>query len=522
MGQAAGCIGVTGRFSNAPPQRERLWFAVRLPSLPLQALGFAPDGETPTAVVETRRLSTVICANHAAAATGVGFGTDAVRAQLLADCSLHPRDRAGEERELIQLADGLYRFSPHIEFYQCEAIAQSGLILEISSCLKLFSGFHALRSLVENYLGSTGYQYRLGLAHSARGAWLLSFSDAPLGDNRQTFIDRLQLLPIQLLHDFPKDVEVLERTGFVTLGDIVRQVESQTMSSLRKRLSRDFVQTISDIFAIEQDLQQRSLFQKPVAHYQPQVEYQEEVQFEYPVSNVEQLHYPVEILLQNLSEYLLKRQLECQQVEWMLRDIHGNSEIILVCSDTGQTDWRLLYDLTLIQLEARSLSFEVDRVRLRCPAMSPLQQRYQQLNFTRSRADKVGQHDFEIAIAKLKARLGEEAVYKVSYCDNHTPETMGEPVAVNAPANQVVPADLTTALRPIWLYAQPVRIEGRGRGLYARGYLQLLVGPERIHNDWWQSPRARDYYLASREDGCRLWVFQDLSDGGWYLHGMFA
>lgn len=514
---------MSGPIHPRRPRQEKLWLAVRFPDFALQAIDASLEAETPIVIVEKRRVRIVVGANKAACTMGVAFGMDAVKAQVLVDGEVLERRRDREAAALKRLADTLYQFSPHLEIYQCDAIAQAGVLLEISTCLALFSGFTALRGQLEQCLKTTGYSYRLGLAHTAPGSWLMSFSESPFVEHsRQDYIRQLGKLPIQLLHDYPKSVETLEKTGFVTLEDLVRQIEDQSIRGLKKRFERDFIQTLCDIFGIDLDFQQRNLFEKPAAHYQPETIYQDEVQFDYPVGNTQQLHYPVEMLLQKLSDYLLRRQLECQRVEWVLRDIHGNSENMHVISDSGQTDWRLLYDLTLIQLDVRSLSFEVDRLILSCPETSPLQHRRQALNFSQPRIDRGLDQSFEISIAKLKARLGDSAIYKVSCCDSHVPEAMAESVAVSATPNQELPAQLATALRPIWVYAQPIPIEMRSQGLFWRGYLQLLAGPERILNDWWQESRARDYYLATREDASRFWVFQDRRDGSWYVHGMFA
>ena len=52
---------------------------------------------------------------------------------------------------------------------------------------------------------------------------------------------------------------------------------------------------------------------------------------------------------------------------------------------------------------------------------------------------------------------------------------------------------------------------------------RLLSGPERIESGWWDGGDAtRDYYVAGTEDGARLWVFQDLAEGGWYLQGLWT
>jgi protein ImuB len=53
--------------------------------------------------------------------------------------------------------------------------------------------------------------------------------------------------------------------------------------------------------------------------------------------------------------------------------------------------------------------------------------------------------------------------------------------------------------------------------------LILEEGPERIESGWWDGKGvARDYYVASRSHGAKLWVFQERRSKRWYLHGMFA
>lgn len=503
-------------------KREQLWLAIRLPLLPLEVLG-QPIVDAPVVVVEKHRVDLVVCANDAATANGVGIGMDSVRAQVLSDCDVKRRDVALERQKLTALADGLYRFSPYIEIYECAAIAQAAVRLEVSTCLSLFGDLQNLLGQAHRFMSSTGFSFEIGIAHTADAAWLLSWSErkGAGGQRRKEFIAQLKPLPISLLHDYPAAVAMLQKTGFITLGDVARQIEARSIAGLKKRLSHDFIEYVAGVFDIDGILQQKALFQKPVVQYRPHEIYREEIPFEYPIADAALLHAPIEGALQNLSDHLRRRQLECQQINWILRDIHKRSDEMIVSADSGQSDWRLLYDLTLIQLENRSLSFEVDCLELLCSETTPLQNRGQALAFTQSRSRKFEQ-ELEIVIAKLKARLGERAVYKLSYCDSHTPEAMAETVPVNVSCNQSLPPELATAQRPFWLFSEPYRAEMRERGVYWRGYFRLLVGPERIHDDWWQSPRARDYYLAQRDDNGRFWIFQDVYDGSWHVHGVFA
>ena len=311
-------------------------------------------------------------------------------------------------------------------------------------------------------------------------------------------------------------------SGFKTLGDISRQIAAQKITGIKKRLGTQFADYICAIFDIEQNFQQNSLFDKPLTTYQPIEFFSEHIQFDYPISLSEQLHYPIEHLLQNLSEYLRKRQLQCQRIEWMLADIYRNKFLLVVNSDTPESHWELLYDLTLIQLDSRELPFEVDSLTLTCHHASAAQNRSQLLSFDQSRATRGGARSFIITMAKLKARLGDAAISKLSYRDAFLPETTNATIAINEKSNQQLPDLHKKALRPAWLLPAPMLIEKRKQGLYWRGRLTLLTGPERIRATWWETPTARDYFVAQRHDHVRLWVFLDLHKKHWYVHGIFG
>jgi protein ImuB len=48
-------------------------------------------------------------------------------------------------------------------------------------------------------------------------------------------------------------------------------------------------------------------------------------------------------------------------------------------------------------------------------------------------------------------------------------------------------------------------------------------GPERIETGWWRGRSLRrDYYRLETRSGHWLWVFRQLTDGKWFLHGMFG
>lgn len=499
----------------------QLWLALRFHKLPLEALDIDLTIERAIVVTEIAR---VIYANEPARAAGVNYTLNVTTAQLLTNCEVHVRDDEKETHILNHLSAQLYQFTPYLEVYKCEHLPHSGLLLEISSCLKLFSGVQSLALKIISFLQTTTYSVEYGMAHTAKGAWLLSFSGFEITgkETKALFHERLKALPIQLLHDFPTAVDALEKTGFKTLNDIVQQIDAQKISSIKKRLGARFAETICDIFAIEQNFQQNSLFVKPLPVYKPSDFFSKVIQFDYPITQNDQLYYPVENLLQNLSDYLRHRQLECQHIEWTMADIYHNTFLLHVQSDSPESQCQLLYDLTLIQLDSRELPFEVDSLRLTCRHTNPIQNRNQLLSFDHRRKSRTTGRSFSITIAKLKARLGDAAICKLSYYDAILPEASNHKISLRENSNQNLPDIHKKVLRPTWLLPSPPLIEERQQGLYWRGKLTLLVGPERIRANWWEKPIARDYFVAQRHDHVRLWIFLDLHQKTWHVHGIFA
>jgi protein ImuB len=509
-------------LSSGRSRKAQLWVAVRLPALPFNALGLLAEHvcASSRAVAEQQR---VMCINSLASDEGVSYGMDVTTAQLISGCELQLRDRKLEQELLAKLSADLYVFTPYIEIYQCENPYYVGLLLEVSTCLNLFGGIQILCAKMSAHLHLCGVQHHLGLAHSAMGAWLLSFPTHLITGTETTalFIERLKLLPIQLLHDHLRVVEALEKTGFNTLADIALQIEGKSISSFKKRFGQKFADAICAIFGIEQNFQQNSLFDTPPKVYQPIEFFSDRLQLEYPVAQTYLLQFAIESLLQKLADFNRKRQLQCQQINWRLLDIYGNSKELIVNCDNPQSHWQLFYDLTLIQLECEQLTFEVDTLELICRHLMPLQQHSQALAFDDKRTNTDRFKSFALTAAKLKARLGDAAVFKISYCDSFLPEVSNQAIALNQRCNQQLPKPHAHALRPCWLYAAPIAIEERPHGLYYQGYLKLLIGPERIQGNWWDNMCARDYYLAQRQDNVRFWIYLDLHKKSWFAQGIF-
>jgi protein ImuB len=93
--------------------------------------------------------------------------------------------------------------------------------------------------------------------------------------------------------------------------------------------------------------------------------------------------------------------------------------------------------------------------------------------------------------------------------------------------------NLQSSHRPLLLYPEPQPIEvlsvapdGPPQFIWLAGRRERIArhwGPERIETLWWRGPTVRrDYYRMVTEAGAQQWIFRRLTDGKWFLHGIFV
>jgi protein ImuB len=117
--------------------------------------------------------------------------------------------------------------------------------------------------------------------------------------------------------------------------------------------------------------------------------------------------------------------------------------------------------------------------------------------------------EFAHTIDRIAARLGEQQIHGVKCVADHRPEASW---AMAAADDKRPP--LTFPDRPLWLLPEP-------KPLSALPY--LASGPERIEGGWWDGGDVqRDYFIARTSQGAALWIFQDLNNGSWHLHGFWS
>jgi protein ImuB len=472
-----------------------LWLCLRFEQLPLQCLN---RSEEQAVVVLARQR--VVCANDCAAALGIreGMGTTTVRALAAGEpVQLLERDPGAEQRSLQQLCCWAYGISPQLFSWR-----QDCLQLEIGGCLTLFRGLDALLAAVTHGIDSRGYRARYGLAPTPKAAWLLSFAATETAMAiEQPLAERLAPLPLSLLDTFSSSVDSLRRAGLHTLGDIL----ALPTAALGRRCGREFTHFLQQVLGQREDLQ---------ADFQPPASFSDAYWFGYEVKANEELIPAARLLLQSLCAFLRSTQLQTAELNWQLLGIDRSVREVCVRSSDNHSDWNNWLQLTHIHFERLQLATGVEGLVLACRQLHPGQQ---------DNIDLFSPHGQREPLARLldslRSRLGLQAIETVGCRDEHLPEFA---LHVSNERAGKEHSRAHCAQRPFWLLPQPQALRQNRQQLYWHGALELVYGPERIEDNWWQQAVSRDYYIAADSSGQHYWVFCDRLARQWYVHGVFA
>jgi len=473
---------------------RKLWLCLRFHQLPLQALVRDKANQPATAVLEKQR---VLLTDDHAAELGIRPGQSTSTVRALADTiQLLERDPAAEQRCLQQLCCWAYSISPTLYAYRADS-----LLLEVGSCLLLHGGLDALLARIRLDLSCRGYHYCSGLAATPMAAWLFSYQESgedPLHNNLE---QRLAPLPLNLLSDFPRQVDALAKAGLWCFGDIL----TLPPQALARRCGREFALQLKRVLGTAED---------PHPDFQPPTRFSDDYWFGYEVKANQELHPAIQQLLQSFCLFLRHTQLQAQEIQWLLSGINRSVETLQVRCSAPHSDWRQWYQLTELKLEQLQLTTSIEGIELRCEQLRAGQAE------SRDLFDQASREPLHSLLDRLQNRLGLQSIKKIACRDEHLPEFAGYS-SNDQPLNPAANSG-GTSQRPFWLMPEPQPLRHTRKQLYWNGQLTLLEGPERIEDNWWLDAVSRDYYVARDPHGQHYWIFRDRLQDHWYIQGIFA
>jgi len=475
-----------------------LWLCLRFPLLPLECL--PPDTERPVAVVESQRI---VAANELALSAGIKPGHSSSTARALiedGELRLLNRDRNREAQVIEQLLCWAYGFTPTLEAWHGNTLQ-----LEVGSCLKLYLDVNRLNDALKRKLAYRGFTVASGLAPNRWSAWLLSHTNSrsSTGDdvNRQA---ALTAIPLRILlsipgNDFQQSVERLEKAGIKTLGQLL----NLPPSSIARRCGKPLHQWLQALTTTSDRL---------ATDFLPPQQFKDSFWFGFEIRHSNELQPAMEQLLEGLAGFLTSAQLTTTTINWHMLRAQGGFQSLTVKSSEAHRSVERWLKLSALQLEHYSLEENIEGLSL---DVSELQQEVMTENdlFGDSRSNE----SLYSLIDRLRARLGLQAVQYLDLREAHLPE-FSQLLTQEQPA--AAPLKAYPGQRPFWLLEEPHPIRAWNDQLFWNGPLELIYGPERIEDNWWDQPTSRDYYVARTEEGQPIWIFQNRHNQRWYVQGV--
>jgi protein ImuB len=428
---------------------------------------------------------------------------------MLWSCILLPQLAPEGQREAIEaLCLWALQWSSAVSPRACGEEADDplpALWLELGASQRLFGTPEAMRTQLGEGLAGLGHEARIGVAPTPRAAAL--FAHAGIDEcvpDLATLRARLAPLPIRLLALPAQQLAALRSTGLQRIGELLALPDA----ALARRIGPARVHYLQRL---------TGRLPEPLLLYEAPPRFTSRCELPGPVGDTTALLFPLQRLLAALQGYL--RGLDRAVQRCTLRLEHHRRPDTRVEIGLARPGREAAQLLTLARERFASLVLPAPVLGLVLEAPELLQPLVLQLDGFSNAAQQAGQ--LQQLIDRLAARLGTGSVQRLQSRDDHRPERAWG----TQPAQQAMPLARATATgtragalpgppRPCWLLPEPRAISVPA---------QLLAGPERIENGWWDGGDvARDYYLARGGDGARLWVYCDLRSGQWHLHGYWA
>jgi protein ImuB len=442
------------------------------------------------------------------------------------DLVLSALDPTADLKWLARVAAWCQRYSPSVGWKTVSALPASAappdaLWLDIQGIGPLFGGEDRLAEDLARELTERGLFPRIGSAGTIGSAWAMTFGTEPVaivppGKQREA----LGPLPISALRLTEEPLARLEQLGIGTIG----QACELPRQGLRARFGEELLVRLDQVLGAAEEV---------IEPHQPPPEFEAHWVLEHPTQRREEIEFILGELSGQLAEQLRQRQRGALQLAVRL-DVAGAGPVLCnVGLYRPAASRRHLLDLVTLQIQRLSLAEAVGRISLAATLTSPLQAS-QRLLF----ADEPRQASaLALLVDRLSSRLGPQRVLQLRLRRDAVPERAVElvPYVTNtarkpAPA---APQGGSLSYRPLVLLSPPVEVAATAimpdgpplRFQYERAMHVVARhwGPERIEAGWWRAGGVRrDYYRVETTSGARYWLFRELKQGHWFLHGVFA
>ncbi|HMK86375.1 MAG TPA: DNA polymerase Y family protein [Steroidobacteraceae bacterium] len=397
----------------------------------------------------------------------------------------------------------------------------NSLLLEIGGSIKLFGSLEALHADIDAEWSRLKHDTSSATAPSALAAlWFARAGKRVLIEDPGSLASKLADLPLACTSWDLERLQTLHAMGVTRVGELLRLPRA----GLARRFGPAAVLDL-DLALARQAAPRRA--------FVPRERFRERCDFETEVETVAYLEKTLEPLVERCARFLRERQAGVQALELRLEHrTHPLTRVHLGLASTT-SEQRRFQDVLAQQLSRLELAAPIRRMTLLSGPLQPLPAG--SLDAFAHLGGAGGRDTAPQLVERLRARLGEQAVYGICPVPEHRPEAAwrrvhelswcASPRGRDASSrvrggSPTIDQDLA---RPVWLLDEPTKLRDSDVRRWRQGEMIFEEGPERIESGWWDGRDvARDYYIARRSGGARLWIFQERQSKCWYLHGVFA
>ena len=417
-----------------------------------------------------------------------------------------------------------YEFSPRVE-----ELDPSTVVVDAAGLERLFGSPRDLAAALASRFGAMGFSGSIAIAsnpdaavHAARGIPGVTLIA------RGQEAARLGELPVELLNPAPQIQETLDCWGIRTFRDLAALPEI----GIAERLGDEGVR-LQKLARGEGD--------RPLRPVEPELAFEQSMELEYPLTELEPLSFALARLLHELCASLESRALAAIEIRLHLK-LETQGKLENQAADTRairlpvpMRDTRTLLKLLQLELSAHPPAAPIVEVGLQAEAAKPRASQGGLYSPPTPEPEKL-----ELTLARIAAVVGRDNVGSPEVLDTHRPggfrmsdvmsDVMSDGMSDarwDRPSPSVVCHASPLALRlyrpplPAKVQApecRPSHISARG----VQGKVLTRAGPWRISGDWWtSSPWARDEWDVALSDGALYRIYFERLSGRWFVEGNY-
>ena len=375
------------------------------------------------------------------------------------------------------------------------------LLLEVHGSLKLFGGIEKIKHALKTQLARRHFSAELSVAPTANAAvWLSRQTSIDVFDY-QSLTNRLRSLPLYVTQ-WPEAVLMrLSEMGLKSVGDLLRLPRDGFAKRIGTHCLRDLDR------ALGKEFDSRSVIKLPETLSWL-------IDLPQETNNISLLLEAAEILLDRMMSDLRKQQKQMGNFEFHFSHLHREPSIESFELLEPSYQKQRLFDLFSVRIERLYLPAPVIALELKTNDLRDLHIDPPEMF---GQGVKSGRGMDIAMLERLQERFGPKSIYWMDLAADHRPECAWLPCSNGANEHSKCSEQVSpwAGERPLWLLQVPLRCDVQA--------LHMEPGPERIESGWWDlNGINRDYYVAYRPSGEKLWVYFDSVGKQWYLHGIFG